>query len=102
SHHQKGKAEIVVTMNRQLESSTKEPRNASLKGLGVRQTEISYAITSVDRERANARDLLKFVRGHWGIENRLHWVRDVVMGEEKCRARTGGIPKISQPFKVPR
>nr|WP_145290711.1 ISAs1 family transposase [Rosistilla oblonga] len=60
---------------------------------GERQTEISYAITSVDRERADARDLLKFVRGHWGIENRLHWVRDVAMGEDKCRARTGAIPQ---------
>ncbi|WP_417745660.1 ISAs1 family transposase [Rosistilla oblonga] len=67
---------------------------------GERQTEISYTILSVDRERADARELLKFVRGHWGIENRLHWVRDVVMGEEKCRTRTGGIPKISQPFEM--
>ncbi|WP_417749618.1 hypothetical protein [Rosistilla oblonga] len=54
---------------------------------------MSNAITSVERERAVSRDLLKFVRGHWGIENRLHWLRDVAMGEDKCRARTGAIPK---------
>ncbi len=27
------------------------------------------------------------VRGHWGIENRLHWVLDVTLGEDQCRTR---------------
>jgi len=29
------------------------------------------------------------VRGHWGIENRLHWVLDVVFGDDQARLRTG-------------
>ena len=29
------------------------------------------------------------VRGHWKIENQLHWVLDVVFGEDQSRARTG-------------
>ncbi len=29
------------------------------------------------------------VRGHWAIENNLHWVLDVVLGEDQSRARTG-------------
>lgn len=29
------------------------------------------------------------VRGHWGVENKLHWVLDVQMGEDQSRARTG-------------
>lgn len=29
------------------------------------------------------------VRGHWGIENRLHWVLDVVFGDDQARVRTG-------------
>ncbi|WP_146403659.1 ISAs1 family transposase [Planctomycetes bacterium CA13] len=57
-----------------------------------RVTEVSHAITSLGPDRANAKHLLDLNRGHWGIENRLHWVRDVTMGEDKCRARTGHGP----------
>ena len=32
-------------------------------------------------------------RGHWGIENRLHWVRDVTFGEDGCRMRSGDGPQ---------
>lgn len=30
--------------------------------------------------------------GHWGSENRLHWVRDVTFGEDRCQVRTGSGP----------
>ncbi|HLZ68546.1 MAG TPA: hypothetical protein VKV26_01430 [Dehalococcoidia bacterium] len=32
-------------------------------------------------------------RGHWGIENRLPWVRDVTQGEERFQVRTGSGPQ---------
>ncbi|WP_419195074.1 transposase [Novipirellula herctigrandis] len=51
--------------------------------------EVSHAITSLGPDRANAKHFLDFNRGHWGVEHRLHWVRDVTTGEDKCRARTG-------------
>jgi len=56
-------------------------------------TEIAYAITSLTAERASAADLLNFNRGHWGIENRLHWVRDAVFGEDDCRAKAQHCPQ---------
>lgn len=39
--------------------------------------------------RAEAKLLAQAVRGHWGIENQLHWVLDVQMGEDDCRVRVG-------------
>jgi predicted transposase YbfD/YdcC len=54
---------------------------------------VQYAITSVPRRQASAHQLLAWWRGHWGIENKLHWVRDVVLGEDSCRVRSGQLPK---------
>jgi len=56
--------------------------------------EVAYAITSLTRMQANARELLEKTRGHWGIENRLHWVRDETFGEDRCRVRSGNAPQL--------
>jgi predicted transposase YbfD/YdcC len=61
---------------------------------GHRTVEVEYAITSAPRGRANAGDLLSWWRGHWGIENQLHWVRDATFGEDHSRIRTGHAPEI--------
>jgi hypothetical protein len=39
------------------------------------------------------------VRGHWGIENRLHWIRDVNLGEDASRIRTGQAPQVMAVFR---
>lgn len=57
------------------------------------EVEISYAITSAPPERADATRLLQVLRGHWGIENKIHWVRDVTMDEDRCQVRTGAAPQ---------
>ena len=49
--------------------------------------EIQYAITSLSPDRGDAATLLKLWRNHWGIENRLHWVRDTIWREDRCRIR---------------
>jgi hypothetical protein len=49
--------------------------------------ETRYFITSASRSVADAGQLLKWVRGHWSIENRSHYVRDVTMGEDSSRIR---------------
>jgi hypothetical protein len=56
---------------------------------GKTQVEVVYGITSLGRARSDAANLLGRVRGHWGIENRLHWVRDETLGEDRCRVRKG-------------
>ena len=56
--------------------------------------EIRYFITSVSRPVADAGQLLKWARGHWSIENRSHYVRDVTMGEDASRIRKGSGPQV--------
>ena len=53
-----------------------------------------YGITSLLPEKATAEDLLKLRREHWSIENKLHWVRDVIFDEDASQARTGSIPHV--------
>lgn len=55
---------------------------------------MAYLITSVPRPRAGAATLLSWHRGHWGIENRLHHVRDVAFGEDANRTRCGSGPQV--------
>lgn len=53
-----------------------------------------YAVTSLPPDHASAGDLLRLWRGHWAIENRLHWVRDVGFAEDRSAARTGAVPHL--------
>lgn len=57
------------------------------------EREVTYAVTSVPPTRANAARLLRWLRGHWGIENRVHWVRDVTFDEDRCQVRSGAAPQ---------
>jgi len=50
--------------------------------------EVHYYITSLD---SSVEDLASKVRGHWSIENRLHWTLDVTFGEDASRARTANL-----------
>ena len=59
---------------------------------GKTTVEVAYGITSLRPERADAARLLGLVREHGRIENSLHWVRDVTLGEDACRVRKGGAP----------
>jgi hypothetical protein len=61
---------------------------------GKREVEVVWGITSLQREQADAKTLLGLVRGHWGIENRLHWVKDETLGEDRCRVRKGSGPQV--------
>ena len=60
---------------------------------GQETTEIEDALASVGRSQAGAAQLLAGWRGHGGIENRVHGIRDVTLAEDACRIRTGGAPQ---------
>ena len=51
-------------------------------------------VTSLSLESADAARLNQLVRSHWEIESGLHYRRDVTLGEDACRARTGASPQV--------
>lgn len=62
---------------------------------GRRQGQVRSGITSLPPARADAATLLALSRGHWGIENRGHFVKDVTFGEDHSTIHTGRGPTIA-------
>ena len=61
---------------------------------GNRHTETVYAVTSLAATDAHPGQVADWLRGHWHIENRLHWVRDVTFHEDLSQIRTRGGPQV--------
>jgi len=61
---------------------------------GRKTVEVVYLITSANHTAAPAATLAAWVQGHWGVENRLHWVRDVSYAEDQSQVRTGQAPRV--------
>ena len=59
---------------------------------GERKTAVRYGITSLPAAVAGANRLLTLVRGHWQIENGLHYVKDVTLGEDRSLIHKGQGP----------
>src|SRR3546814_4396623 len=57
---------------------------------GRKSSERRYYLSSV---KLDAQAFAAAVRAHWGIENRLHWVLDVVFHDDLTRLRTGSGPQ---------
>jgi predicted transposase YbfD/YdcC len=66
---------------------------------GKKTIETVYAITSLTAERASPAQLLALSRAHWGIENCLHYVRDVSCREDQARAHAGHAPEVLAAFR---
>jgi predicted transposase YbfD/YdcC len=61
---------------------------------GKKSVEVVYIITSMPPSQASPEQIATWVQGHWGIENKLHWVRDVVFAEDLSTVRTGSGPRV--------
>ena len=61
---------------------------------GRKHVEVAYLICSLPMEQAQPEQVAAWVQGHWGIENRLHWIRNVVFDEDRHQLRTRNGPEI--------
>jgi predicted transposase YbfD/YdcC len=61
---------------------------------GRTKQEVKYGVTSLPETVASAERILALKRGHWGIENRLHYVKDVVLGEDQSSLHSGAGPQV--------
>ena len=64
-----------------------------VKAAEKEREEVVYGITNLPRKKANAAQLLTLQQEHWSIENRLHYRRDVTLGEDGCQVRIAGAPQ---------
>jgi len=63
---------------------------------GKETNEVSYFISSLPPQ---VKRIARYIRGHWGIENTLHWTLDVIFSEDRSRIRTGNGPEIASLFR---
>jgi hypothetical protein len=66
---------------------------ATLTGSGVSK-EVAYGITNMTADLAGPAHLNRYVRSHWGVETREHYVRDVTFREDAGHIRTGRLPQV--------
>jgi predicted transposase YbfD/YdcC len=62
--------------------------------LGATKTEVRYGVTSLPASLADPKRVLALSRGHWGIENGLHYRRDTTMREDHAQLRLGHAPEM--------
>jgi predicted transposase YbfD/YdcC len=60
---------------------------------GLIEEEVTYGVTSLPPTEATAAQVEALWRGHWSIENRVHYVRDVTWGEDASPVRRGHAPQ---------
>jgi len=83
-----GNAQVMRRTRRAIDTTTGEVSN-----------EVHYGITSVDRTHAFPKQLEQLWRAHWTIENRVHYVRDVSMGEDSSSLRSDNAPQAMAAFR---
>jgi len=81
-------AQAIQVTRRRRPASARTGRRAKWR------TETVYAITDLAAHQTRPGELAAWIRGHWQIENGLHWVRDVTFAEDLSQVRTGSAPQV--------
>ena len=62
-------------------------RNRTHKLSGQTKTGTRYFALSLRANETTAEKVARQIRGYWGVENKVHWRRDAIGGEDQCRLR---------------
>ena len=68
-------------------------RERTVRATGKQSIEATYGLTSLEPKQAGPAEVLALNRGHWEIENRVHYVRDFSYDEDRSRVRHGKLPR---------
>lgn len=94
--------ERIITVSSMLQDYTDWPYLAQVfklerwvvAGVGRQTYEVRYGVTSLPAHVADAERLLVIARNEWGIENGLHYRRDVTLHEDASQVRRGDGPQV--------
>ncbi|GAA4369485.1 ISAs1 family transposase [Paeniglutamicibacter cryotolerans] len=87
-----------ITFPHALQAAQLTRKTRPLKGTKW-SVEVVYLITSLPAHQASPKQLNTWIRGHWRIENSLHWCRDVTFQEDASHARTGVAPRVTASLR---